>query len=98
MSLIYHPDAEAELIEAAQVYEGKVVGLGVRFLNEFDTAIAQIQAAPSRWRFVEEGLRRYVMNSFPYSIYYRIEGDDVRVLVVKHHSRHPDYWRYRLDS
>lgn len=30
-----------------------------------------------------------------YAIYYRNLGDELRILVVKHHSRHPDYWRYR---
>lgn len=97
MTLLYHPDAEVELIEAAQVYEEKVPGLGARFLDEFDTAILQIQEAPHRWRVVEDDLRRFIMNRFPYSIYYRIEGEDLRILVVKHHSRHPDYWKYRLD-
>jgi len=24
-------------------------------------------------------------------LYYRINGDEVRMLVVKHHSQHPDY-------
>jgi hypothetical protein len=29
MRLIHHPDAESELIEAAQYYEGRVATLGV---------------------------------------------------------------------
>jgi len=36
------------------------------------------------------------MQRFPYAIYYRHEEECVRVLVVKHHSRHPDYWKYRI--
>jgi plasmid stabilization system protein ParE len=94
--LIYHPDAEAELLEAVRFYERSVPGLGDRFLHEFDAAVA-IQEAPGRWHIVEAGVRRYVMRRFPYGIYYRIEGDQLRILVVKHHSRHPDYWKYRLD-
>jgi plasmid stabilization system protein ParE len=96
MRLTYHPDAEAELAEAARFYEGRVAGLGSRFLREFDAAIATIQGAPERWRPVEEDIRRYLMRGFPYGIYYRVRGDELRVLVVKHHSRHPDYWRYRM--
>jgi len=98
MRLIYHPDAEVEVIEAARFYEGRSPGLGDRFLREFDAAISEIQSAPRRWRVVEEDLRRFVMRRFPFGIYYRVEGDDgLRILVVKHHSRHPDYWRYRLN-
>ena len=36
------------------------------------------------------------MRRFPYSIIYRVEGDEVRILVAKHHSRHPEYWKGRL--
>lgn len=96
MRLIYHPDAEAEVVEAVRFYEGREPGLGDRFLRDFDTAIATILKAPDRWRVIEEDVRRFLMRSFPYGIYYRREGEDLRILVVKHHSRHPDYWRYRL--
>lgn len=36
MRLIYHPDAEAELIEAARFYEQRIHGLGARFLDSRD--------------------------------------------------------------
>lgn len=32
MRLIYHPDAESELIAAAQYYERRVATLGIQFL------------------------------------------------------------------
>lgn len=38
------------------------------------------------------------MPRFPYAIYYRILSDQLRILAFKHHSRHPDYWRYRLSD
>lgn len=42
MRLIYHPDAEAELIEAARFYEQRIHGLGARFLDSGDRAIKAI--------------------------------------------------------
>jgi toxin ParE1/3/4 len=96
MRLTYHPDAEAELVEAARFYEGRSPGLGDRFLSEFDAAVAEIQASPGLWPVVEGDLRCHTMRRFPFGIYYRVLGDELRILVVKHHSRHPDYWRYRL--
>ena len=39
MRLIYHPDAEAELIEAAQFYQKRVFTLGLQFLDAADSAI-----------------------------------------------------------
>ena len=68
MRLIYHPDAEIELLEAVQFYAERVPGLGERFLREFDAAVAAIQDAPERWPVLEAGVRRYVMRRFPYGI------------------------------
>ena|SRR5437868_2358574 len=98
MRLTYHPDAEAELIEAAQYYERRVATLGVQFLNDADRAVSIILEAPERWRIIERDVRSYLMPRFPYAIYYRALVDHVRVLAFKHHSRHPDYWRYRISG
>lgn len=91
MNLIYHPAAEAEVVAAARFYQQAVKGLGAQFLDEFDRSIAAILEAPERWRLIREDQRRYLMARFPYGLYYRIVGDEVRILVVKHHSQHPDY-------
>jgi plasmid stabilization system protein ParE len=98
MRLTYHPDAESELIEAAQYYERRVTTLGVRFLDEADRAVSLILDAPTRWNIIEEDVRRYLMSRFPYAIYYRALSDQVRILAFKHHSRHPDYWRHRISD
>ncbi len=98
MRLIYHPGAEAEMLEAVQFYERRMPGLGDRFLRAFDAAIAEILIEPERWPIIEGDLRRRLIRQFPFGVYYRVEGDDLRILVVKHHSRHPEYWRDRLDG
>lgn len=96
MRLTYHPHAEAELIEAARYHEQRVAGLGARFLDSAEGALAEIQRAPLQWRRVEADVRRFLMSTFPFAIYYRALPDHVRILAFKHHSRHPEYWRQRL--
>ncbi|MGC2625729.1 MAG: type II toxin-antitoxin system RelE/ParE family toxin [Candidatus Udaeobacter sp.] len=98
MRLIYHPDAEAELIQAARFYKSGVFTLGSEFLDAADRAIAVIVEAPDRWSIIEADVRRYLMPRFPYAVYYRVFSDHIRILAFKHHSRHPDYWRYRLSD
>ena len=98
MQVIYHPAAQAELLEAAQFYEDRSPGLGVRFLHEFDDAIADIGNSPKLWPIVEGDLRCRTMTRFPFAVYYRFIDERLQILVVKHHSRHPDYWRNRLDD
>ena len=48
MRLIYHPDAQAELIAAAQFYEQRVSTLGAQFLDAVDQAVSTIMNAPER--------------------------------------------------
>lgn len=96
MKLTYHPAAKAEVVAAARFYEQAVNSLGAQFLDEFDRSIAVILEAPGRWRIIRDDKRRYLMTRFPYGLYYRIVGDEVRILVVKHHSQHPDYGMGRV--
>ncbi len=95
MNLIYHPAAEAEVVAAAKFYEQRVPGLGAQFLDEFDQSIAVVLGAPTRWRIIKNGKRRYLMPRFPHGIYYRVTDNEVRILVVKHHSQHPNYGMQR---
>lgn len=98
MRLTYHPEAEGELVEAAAFYEARSPQLGERFLREFDAAVAEIQASPSLYPLIEGDLRCHTMHRFPFGIYDCARPDELRILVVKHHSRHPDFWRHRLDE
>lgn len=96
MRVIYHPDAEVELLEAAHYYENRVRGLGASFIRAFESAVAEIERQPEWWPIVEGDLRFRSLRQFPYAIYYRTIGNELRILVVKHHQRHPDYWRDRV--
>lgn len=98
MRLIYHPEAEAELIEAARFYEQRVPGLGARFLDATDHAIKAILEDPESFRIFAGNIRQSIMSKFPYTIYFRIHPDHLRILAFKHHSRHPDYWRDRIED
>ena len=98
MRVIYHPHAEAELIEAAQYYDSRVPALGAQFLDETNRAVARIRETPEGWKVVEGNVRRYLMSRFPFEVYYRQYSDHIHILAFKHHSRHPDYWRSRVSE
>ena len=98
MNLTYHPEAEAELVEAVQFYEQRLPGLGHRFSRAFEAAAARVHQTPTRWRIVEGDVRRCLIRGFPYSVYYRALNDVLRILAVRHHRRHPDYWKGRVSE
>ena len=67
-----------------------------RLLDEADRGVAVIVDAPELAN--DRGRRRrYLMPRFPYATYYRDFPDRLHTLAFKH-SRHPDYWRYRISE
>jgi toxin ParE1/3/4 len=97
MRVEYHPAIEAELIEIREYYEERSFGLGTRFVEEFERQVLFLAANPERWMVVTADVRRCLMRRFPYVIYFRCIGAErLRVTVVKHQRRHPDYGRERL--
>lgn len=95
MRVIFHHRAEAELIDAAQFYQNRVPGLGNEFLDAVDMALKLIAAAPLQHRIQHLEARRSIVDRFPYSVYYRVFTDHIRILAIHHHSRRPGYWQGR---
>ncbi len=96
MKIEYHPAIERELREIIEYYDKCTEGLGIEFLNEFERQIFKIASMPLRWITVENDVQRSLMKRFPYVIYFRVLNNDVlRVTVVKHQRRYPNYGRNR---
>ena len=92
MTLQYHPSVASELEEIRDYYEEKSAGLGKSFVDEFERQLLSIAAMPERWMIIRDDLRRSLMKRFPYVILYRIiDGEIIRVTVVKHEKRHPAF-------
>ena len=91
------PEAEAELVAAADWYESKRSGLGIRFSSEIDQALARIAAAAEshpRWR-PDRGYRKCLVHRFPFIIFFEIFPEVVEVVAFAHASRRPGYWLER---
>ncbi|MGD0947378.1 MAG: type II toxin-antitoxin system RelE/ParE family toxin [Candidatus Binatia bacterium] len=92
----FHPDALEEYNEAALRYSERELPLGLRFIESVEDAIRRILEAPTRWRVIEEDVRRCLTRVFPYGILYTIEPDFVLIVAVMHCSREPGHWKQRL--
>jgi plasmid stabilization system protein ParE len=96
MRVEYHPAVEAELREIQRYYEDRSSGLGAQFIDEFERQVLALVATPERWMVVTAEIRRCLMRRFPYIIYFRQVGvERIRITVVKHQRRHPQYGRER---
>jgi plasmid stabilization system protein ParE len=92
---IVRPLAEADLEDAARWYEDERAGLSERFLSDVDRAIARIRERPFEFPAVSGGVRRALLHTFPYAVYFRASDEAVVVLAVLHLRRNPKVWRGR---
>jgi hypothetical protein len=84
MRVRFHPGFPNDVRTFAADYAGISVGLGNRFTQEIDDALAAIKASPSgAGHFLNLGssavpeFRRRNLRSFPFFILYGIRGDDL---------------------
>lgn len=94
-TLTFHEEAESEVMEAAQYYESRSIGLGASFLDIIEKTIEEVRKNPTAYQLISKEVRRKVLDRFPYSFLYVIEGDFIRVIAVAHQKRRPAYWRNR---
>lgn len=96
MRYSFHPEAEEELFEAIEYYEGCREGLGYDFVMEVYSSIDNIVDYPKAWPILEGDVRRCQTRRFPYGVIYTEEEGHILILAVMHLHRHPDYWKQRL--
>jgi plasmid stabilization system protein ParE len=97
MRLEFHPEAELELIESAVYYEKQVPGLGERFESEIRYATDLLLDQPEIGPLVDSNLRKLILTRFPFTLYYSVTTDVIRIEAVAHQSRRPGYWKSRVD-
>ena len=94
--IVFHPDADAEITEAAQYYEVREPGLGSDFLGEVERALDQISTNPEACQRIGKRVRRKTLWRFPYNLIYAVYPDRIRIVACAHQKRRPFYWRKRL--
>jgi toxin ParE1/3/4 len=94
--VVYHCEADVELVAAAKYYKCQREQLGHRFLHAVHVALARIQEDPERFPFHEAPTRECRVVGFPYRLVYEVLPDAIYIIAVAHMSREPGYWRNRL--
>jgi plasmid stabilization system protein ParE len=92
---IVRPLAEADLEDAARWYEVERAGLTDRFLSDVERTFGRIRERPLQFPTVAADVRRALLHTFPYAVYFRASAESVIVLAVLHLRRNPKVWRAR---
>jgi plasmid stabilization system protein ParE len=88
MSLvILSPDAQADIKAAVRWYRREGSELGFRFKYETRLILGRIAKYPFAFPLVNNGIRRALLNRFPYSIYFIVKRQTVVVIAVLHQRR-----------
>jgi toxin ParE1/3/4 len=95
LSVIFRRQARREFDKAADWYEQRRAGLGVKFVAAVERVLDQAAVNPGRYAKVLEGVREGLVKGFPYCVYFREEGEQIVVLAVFHASRDPAVWQSR---
>jgi plasmid stabilization system protein ParE len=96
--IVLHPDADAEISEAARYYESRQPGLGADLLGEVEQAFDQISLNPEASQKIGRRVRRKHLWRFPYNLVYAVYPERIRIVAFAHQKRRPFYWRKRLKN
>jgi len=92
MRLALHPKVYSDVDAILKHYES-VAGLGMadEFHAELRRLMSMAAERPQSFSIRERDVRRVNLTRFPYHFLFRIIGEKVRILVVRHHRRHPSW-------
>jgi toxin ParE1/3/4 len=89
--LAVRPLALAELEEAANYYEGEQAGLGDEFADAFYVALTRLAETPglgsNQYSHLIPEVRMYVMQRFPYLVFYLDHPKHIEVIRLLHGKR-----------
>lgn len=94
-------EAEAEIEEMVRWYERRREGLGALVLAELDDAFRRISERPLAASLLpslpaELGVRRVLLNRFPYFVAYVARSESIHIVAVGHQHRRPGYYLRRV--
>lgn len=96
MTRSIHRFAAEDLQQAARRYHAEAgAGLARRFLDEFERVARLLEEFPGIGTPCADGRQAFPLVGFPYTIVYRHEDGAIRILVLRHQSRHPDHGESR---
>lgn len=95
LRLTLRPEAEDDVEAALAWYSSERRALALAFVDSLDRLLLRIRDKPHQFPQVAPGMRRALMERFPYGVFFSAGEDRVVVLAVLHLHRHPDTWRAR---
>jgi plasmid stabilization system protein ParE len=94
-SVVWIPEADADLRAALAWYEDIRPELGTRFAVAVEEAVEAIAQNPLRFPVVYKTRRRAGVRRFPFGIFFEVEKHRIVVIACFHGRRNPTRWQMR---
>lgn len=91
VSLSDEAQADANAIIDWYVGEGAFVA-AEDFANTLNQVFGLLCDHPFMGEQATRDARMLALHNFPYSLIYRLQRDEIRIIAIAHHSRRPGYW------
>lgn len=90
------PEAQADLDDGYWFYENQAAGLGEYFLTSIVSDIRSLQLFAGIHSLISDK-HRMLASRFPYSVFYLVEDQTVRIYAITDNRRDPDWISDRLN-
>ena len=94
--LVFLFSADADIQTAYEFYEAYQEGRGGVFMRHLDVAFGCLRTFPEIAPPIHEAHRRLLVHSFPYGVFYTIEGRRIIIAAVMDLRQDPEIIRRRL--
>lgn len=88
--------ARRDLLAGYRFYEQQSEGIGRYFLDSLYSDIESLRISAGVHAVYFDHYHRLLSKRFPWSVYYRVEGEEIRIYAVLDSRRNPDLIRNRL--
>ena len=88
--------ARRDLIAGYHFYENQAEGIGRYFLDTLYSDIESLQISAGVHAVCFGHYHRLLSKRFPWSVYYRIDGDEILIYAILDNRRNPNSIRSRL--
>lgn len=92
------PAAFLDIRAAYAWYEGQRLGLGDEFAASLRSAVLSVVAFPTAHQVVHREMRRFLLERFPFALYFRADASGILVVACLHAARDPEARSLRLDE
>lgn len=97
MNIRYSVQAVLDFEDGHEFYALRSEAAATNFVTAVESAIKEAAENPTRFAMyeaapLEGGVRRNLVQRYPYSVVYQAIGDTIEIVAIAHASREPGYW------